>query len=469
MSRHGGALRKYAAGLSLLTRLLDVFACLVAGVLAYTLRFGSDRILHLPGYAALMLIGALLILIVFPLTGLYRSWRAQHLFAPVARALFSWVLVFVVVMVLLVLAKQSVRFSRIWMAEWFGLQALLLILLRLAIYGTLNWLRRRGLNRRFVVIVGSGAQARALIRQVRESASSGFDVVAVFNGGNGAEEIESHRVQPLGSLAAHVQAHPVDEVWLALPLEQSRKLREVLGQLRDVSANVRYAPDLRDLFLLNHGVTEILGLPMIDLMTSPMQGTGSLLKAFEDRLLAAVILVLISPLMVLIALCVKLSSPGPAWYRQRRHGWDGHEIVVYKFRTMQLHHEKPGRVTQASPRDQRLTSLGAFLRRTSLDELPQFINVLQGRMSIVGPRPHAVEHNAEYRKIIDRYMLRHIVKPGITGWVQVNGLRGMTDTPDKMRHRVEYDLYYIEHWSLWFDIKIIFLTLFLGFVNKNAY
>ena len=165
----------------------------------------------------------------------------------------------------------------------------------------------------------------------------------------------------------------MDEVWIALPLEQSRKLREVLGQLRDVPANVRYAPDLRDLFLLNHGVTEILDLPMIDLMTSPMQGTDSLLKAFEDRMLASVILVLISPLMVLIALCVKLSSPGPVWYRQRRHGWDGHEIVVYKSRTMRLPHEKPGRVTQASPQDQRLTSLGAFLRRTSLDELPQFI------------------------------------------------------------------------------------------------
>ena len=168
-------------------------------------------------------------------------------------------------------------------------------------------------------------------------------------------------------------------------------------------------------------------------------------------------------------MAVKISSPGPIFFKQMRHGWDGKPIKVYKFRTMVVHDEEEGRVSQAGQGDTRITRLGAFLRRTSLDELPQFFNVLQGRMSIVGPRPHALIHNEEYKEQIDAYMLRHKVKPGITGWAQINGWRGETDTLEKMKKRIEYDLYYIEHWSLWFDLKIILLTLLKGFVHKNAY
>jgi putative colanic acid biosynthesis UDP-glucose lipid carrier transferase len=171
----------------------------------------------------------------------------------------------------------------------------------------------------------------------------------------------------------------------------------------------------------------------------------------------------------MIAIGVKLTAPGPVLFKQLRHGWDGKPVKVYKFRTMVVHSEEGGQVTQACKGDSRITPFGAFLRRTSLDELPQFFNVLQGRMSIVGPRPHAIAHNEEYKDQIDEYMLRHKVKPGITGWAQVNGWRGETDTLEKMQKRVEYDLYYIDHWSLWFDLKIIFITLFKGFVGKNAY
>jgi putative colanic acid biosynthesis UDP-glucose lipid carrier transferase len=200
-----------------------------------------------------------------------------------------------------------------------------------------------------------------------------------------------------------------------------------------------------------------------------MEGFNRYIKAFEDRVLAFFILILISPLLAVIAIGVKLTSPGPVLFKQLRHGWDGKPIKVYKFRTMVLHAEENGRVTQARKNDDRITPFGAFLRRTSLDELPQFFNVLQGRMSIVGPRPHAIAHNDEYKDQIDEYMLRHKVKPGITGWAQVNGWRGETDTLEKMQKRIEYDLYYIDHWSLWFDIKIIVLTLFKGFVGNNAY
>ncbi|MHB8405688.1 MAG: undecaprenyl-phosphate glucose phosphotransferase [Gammaproteobacteria bacterium] len=464
-----GVLRRHTATLSAVLRLLDLLVGIGAGLLAFLLRFGTDNLILFPNYGALLLIGTLLTAIVFPMTGLYRSWRTHDPLAPMGRALLAWITVFAVLLILLVLDKQAERFSRLWMAEWFVAGALLLVLLRLAVYGVLQLLRRRGYNRRFVVVVGSGGQARELLRQVKDSPWSGFDVVAVFHAAEDAGEIHGHRPQPLATLGNYLLTQTVDEVWIALPLEQSHKLRAVLAQLRDCPANIRYAPDLEDLFLLNHGVTEILNMPMIDLMASPLQGDGRLLKGLEDRLLGALILVLVSPLMVLISIGLKLGSPGPVLYRQKRHGWDGREIVVYKFRTMVLHKEQPDRVTQACLNDERLTAFGRLLRRTSLDELPQFINVLQGRMSIVGPRPHAVEHNAEYRKIIDRYMLRHIVKPGITGWAQINGLRGMTDTPDKMRRRVEYDFYYIENWSLGFDLKIILLTLIRGFVNKNAY
>jgi len=450
-------------------RVMDMLITLAAGLLAYSLRFDSFRFPIPTAYAVLVLIGMLLVAAVFPFVGLYQSWRAQSIFSPAGRTLTAWVIVSVLLLVLLSLSKHAEYFSRLWLLLWFGCTAVFLVLLRLAGYGAISLLRRCGYNRRYVVVVGSGDRARELLREVKDSLSSGFDVVAVFNGAEDRGEIESHHPQPLAGLKEYLVAHTVDEIWITLPLEQSQNLRAVLAHLNDTSANVRYVPDLQDLFLLNHGVSEILNVPMIDLMASPMQGSGRLLKAMEDRLLGGIILMLISPLMVLIAIGVKLTSPGPVFFRQRRNGWDGREIIVYKFRTMRIHYENPGQVTQVSPHDERLTRIGKFLRRTSLDELPQFINVLQGRMSIVGPRPHAVEHNTQYRKIIDRYMLRHVVKPGITGWAQINGLRGMTDTPDKMRDRVEYDLYYINNWSLWFDLKIILLSLTRGFVDKNAY
>jgi len=261
----------------------------------------------------------------------------------------------------------------------------------------------------------------------------------------------------------------VDEVWLCLPVGDKEGIFATLDALRHSTANIRLVPDLFALRLINHGVSEVLGIPMLDLSASPITGKVRLMKAVQDRLLGALILLLISPLMLAIALAIKLTSHGPVLYRQLRHGWNGEGIWVYKFRSMVVHQEPDFQVTQARRNDARITPLGAFLRRTSLDELPQFINVLQGRMSIVGPRPHAVAHNEHYKELVPGYMLRHKVKLGITGWAQVNGFRGETDTLDKMEKRVEYDLHYIENVSLWLDLKIIVATVFKGFVHKNAY
>lgn len=227
-------------------------------------------------------------------------------------------------------------------------------------------------------------------------------------------------------------------------------------------------PDVFTFNILQSRIEEVNGVPVVPLFDTPMNGINMVFKRIEDLLIASLILILISPILILIALSVKLTSKGPVIFRQIRYGMDGKPIKVYKFRSMNVM-ENDENVKQATKNDTRVTKVGAFLRKTSLDELPQFFNVITGQMSIVGPRPHAVAHNELYRDLIEGYMLRHKVKPGITGWAQINGWRGETDTLDKMKMRVEYDLAYIREWSLWLDIKIIFLTVFKGFVNKSAY
>lgn len=265
-----------------------------------------------------------------------------------------------------------------------------------------------------------------------------------------------------------VGQQPPDEVWLCLPLGDQAGIETTIDALRHSMANIRMVPDWFSLKLLNHGISQVVGLHMLDLSASPISGFTRIIKEIEDMVLATLILLLISPLLMVIALAVKLTSPGPVLFKQQRHGWNGEKISVHKFRSMVVHHESDFAVTQATRHDTRITPLGAFLRRTSLDELPQFFNVLQGRMSIVGPRPHAVQHNEHYKELVPGYMRRHKVKPGITGWAQINGFRGETNTLDKMEQRVTHDLFYIEHISLGFDLKIIFLTVFKGFTHQNA-
>jgi len=246
------------------------------------------------------------------------------------------------------------------------------------------------------------------------------------------------------------------------------RIRRLIDELEDTTASVYFLPDVYIFDLMQARFDNVGGMPVIAIRETPFVGVNSVVKRISDVALALVILVLISPLMVGVALCVRASSPGPVIFRQRRYGLYGDEIVVYKFRSMTVV-EDGGTVTQARARDARLTPIGAFLRRTSLDELPQFVNVLQGRMSIGGPRPHAVAHNEQYRKLIKGYMLRHKVKPGITGWAQVNGLRGETSTLDKMQARVRYDLDYLRSWSLWLDLWIIIKTVKVVITQQNAH
>ena len=470
----GGLLRVYSTSLGAINRVLDATLVVLGGMLAYQLRFGVAGVGLSTDYDLVALVAALLAAMLFPAFGVYGSWRARGLRAPVMQALAGWMAVFALTLLLLVIFKENERFSRIWMALWFAATGTGLVVVRLLVFGILRTLRAHGHNRRRAVIVGGGAQAAELVARCRRAGWAGFDVAAAFHsresaGEHAAGTLEGVPLRPLSELGRFVREGGVDEVWISLPLQESAVLEPVLAQLRHSTANIRYAPDLLGLFLLNRGVTEILDTPMLDLSASPMLGIDHVLKRAEDVLLSLLILLLASPVMLLIALAVKLGSPGPVLYRQRRHGWNGRQIEVWKFRSMHVHREPDGEVIQARRDDPRLTRFGALLRRTSLDELPQFFNVLQGRMSIVGPRPHAVEHNQAYVQLIEHYALRHKVKPGITGWAQVNGWRGETDTIDKMRRRVEHDLYYIEHWSLLFDLRIIALTPVRVFTDRNAY
>lgn len=272
----------------------------------------------------------------------------------------------------------------------------------------------------------------------------------------------------LKDLAEYVKHHHVDRIYLALPMATQPRILQVLDQLKDTTASIYFVPDIFVTDLINGRMGTVGGMPVVGVCDTPFAGFSGIVKRAEDIVLSALILVLISPILLAVAIGVKRSSPGPIIFKQRRYGLDGKEIIVYKFRSMTVT-EDGAKVTQATRNDQRITKFGAFIRRTSLDELPQFVNVLQGRMSIVGPRPHAVSHNETYRKVIKGYMVRHKVKPGITGWAQVNGFRGETETVDKMQRRVEYDLEYLRNWSLGLDLWIIIKTALLVAKDDTAY
>ena len=452
-------MKTFALRTSSLTRsgvhALDWLAFAVAGMTSYHWRFaeqdgpvaGSYWLLIMQAATAMLLVSA----------AIYRSWRGGRLRAMLGRVGLAWLVTWMLLMAWLVLTKSATEYSRIWLVSWMGLSLVLLWAGRLALFVFMSMLRSNGINHVSVLVVGKGGLATSIQQRVQASTWTGYSMVGQVS------------VDDLPAIAEAAERVAPDEVWICQPAGNAESIHAVLNVLRYSTANIRLIPDLALFELMNQGMSVVLGVPMLDISSSPMSGINRVLKWLEDYVLGALILVLICPVMLFIALAIKLTSPGPVIFKQMRHGWNGEKIEIYKFRTMTVHQEEPGKVRQASRHDARITPLGRFLRCTSLDELPQFINVLQGRMSIVGPRPHAVAHNLEYRELIPRYMLRHKVKPGITGWAQITGFRGETDTLDKMEGRVRGDLHYIENWSLWLDIKIIFLTILKGFFGKNAY
>jgi putative colanic acid biosynthesis UDP-glucose lipid carrier transferase len=326
-------------------------------------------------------------------------------------------------------------------------------------------------NQRTAVVVGAGSLGVKVSRAFEARGSVGLKFRGYFDD-RADDRVDGDasalRVGNLREVAPYIRAHGVHEVYITLPLGSQPRIVELLEQVQGTTASVFFVPDVFGISIIQGRLQDMNGVPVVGLCETPFTGTNRLVKRVSDIVLATLILLLISPVLLAITLGVKISSPGPVLFRQRRNGLDGEEITVYKFRSMRAQDDGPV-VRQATKDDPRITRFGAFIRRTSLDELPQFLNVLQGRMSIVGPRPHAVAHNEQYRQLIKAYMVRHKVKPGITGWAQINGHRGETDTVEKMQARVEYDLEYLRNWSLGLDLQIIARTIKLVFFDRNAY
>ncbi|HKI64157.1 MAG TPA: undecaprenyl-phosphate glucose phosphotransferase [Burkholderiales bacterium] len=321
------------------------------------------------------------------------------------------------------------------------------------------------------IIAGMNEQGVELARRLGSDMYSNVHVTGFFE--DRARERVKHTDEfpvlgKIADLSQYAKKNHVDVIYLSLPMASQQRIVALLDELRDTTASIYFVPDIFVTDLIQGRMDSVSGIPVVGVCDTPFSGLSGVIKRGSDIVLSLVILLLLAPFLLLLALAVKLSSPGPAIFRQRRYGLDGSEIIVYKFRTMSVL-ENGNEIKQATKGDSRVTPLGAFMRKTSLDELPQFINVLQGRMSIVGPRPHAVAHNEMYRKLVKGYMQRHKVKPGITGWAQVNGLRGETETVDKMKARIDFDLDYLRNWSLRLDLYIILKTVWVVFKGANAY
>jgi putative colanic acid biosynthesis UDP-glucose lipid carrier transferase len=413
--------------------------------------------------SAFMLLGSV------PAYSMMQVYHKHHGYVVgLGRLLAGWLVLLSGLMVIAFITKTSELFSRevilTWIFAGFGLQACL--------YLPMHNLARRYQQKlqaaRTSLIVGTGELALDLADKLTLQKNEPLiGLVAADD-----LPLPSDSLYPILGSLAHLRdlitTHRIRRLYIALPLTEAEKIEELYIDLLDSSVDVIWIPDLRSLILLNHSVSEIEGLPAIHLNESPLTSypTAALSKALLDRTVALFAIIMLSPLLLATALAVKMSSPGPVLFKQKRHGWNGKIIKVWKFRSMRMHDDLE--VKQASRDDPRITRVGQFIRRTSIDELPQLFNALQGRMSLVGPRPHAVAHNDYYTGKIDAYMARHRIKPGITGLAQISGYRGETETIDKMEKRVELDLAYINNWSLWLDIKILIKTPFT-LLSKNIY
>ncbi|MGV3583197.1 MAG: undecaprenyl-phosphate glucose phosphotransferase [Methylophilus sp.] len=393
----------------------------------------------------------------------------QRFFEDVKSTLTHWGTVIGILLLFGYTTEYLSMYSRDVLVTWFLVTPLALISVHFVVGGYLSSQYFLSKISKTAVIVGHNDLGMQLYRRVQANASHAIVIKGFFDD-VGLDTVE--RVVPLigkvYEVAQYVKQHAIDIIYIALPASLDSKVLPLLDYLKDTTASIYFVPDFFMTDLIQARIDDIDGMPVVALCETPFSGVNGFIKRLSDVALALFILMMIFPLMILIAIAVKLSSPGPVIFKQRRYGLDGKEIVVYKFRSMTVT-EDGARVVQATVNDSRVTPIGRFLRKASLDELPQFINVLQGHMSIVGPRPHAVTHNETYRKLIKGYMVRHKVKPGITGWAQINGFRGETATVESMKQRIDYDLEYLKIWSLRLDIEIIVKTIGQVFKDSKAY
>ncbi|WP_116123902.1 undecaprenyl-phosphate glucose phosphotransferase [Paraburkholderia sp. BL6669N2] len=452
-----------------IARLLDVMLVVLGALAAAQVRFGDLA----PGRidSGFVTFAAASTLVLFPVLGVYGSWRGRAMWRLIGQVSLAWLMVQGCSLVLTFSLHRTDYVSRLWFAYWTALSGGALIVSRVVVHVVLDRIRNAGLNLRSVAVVGCGAHCQQVVRNIEGSPSSGFRAVAAFDlrpivgvVGSGVPVFDD-----IDKFSAYVRSYCVQELWLALPLSEEQAISRFVSEFRDDLVNVRFVPDMRSVALFDSDVIDLIGMPAINLVASPLPERELLKKEIFDRVFAVLALIALAPLLIVIATAVKLSSRGPVFFTQKRKGADGRIFRIYKFRSMRSHAVESGVVKQATKGDPRITRVGAFLRRTSLDELPQFFNVLCGDMSVVGPRPHAIEHDELYQKVVNGYIHRYRIKPGITGWAQINGFRGETDRIEKMQGRVEHDLYYLRNWSFGLDIRIVVVTIAKGFVHSNAY
>ncbi|MEZ5536002.1 MAG: undecaprenyl-phosphate glucose phosphotransferase [Thiolinea sp.] len=428
---------------------------------------------NLEGYLAAGLGASLIFGLVGRFTDIYTSWSGRPFFRDeIMRLIVTWLTTFFALVFVIFISKTSEQFSRLILVSWLFLTPALLILNRYLLRSLLSSLKRLGIHNYNIAILGITPSGLKFAKSIQNQPESGLQIAGFYSTDNHIKELQApNQYAQIGGLEQMIEDARLgtwDQIYLALPSEEKAFSRKIIAQLSDTSTPIRLIPDNFTTSLMHSKYLEIADTPVLCIYDAPLSTQNVLIKRVEDLIIGSALLVMLMPVMLVIAMAVKLSSPGPVLFRQVRHGLKGKPFKVWKFRTMTVC-ENEGAIKQATRNDLRVTTVGAFLRKTSLDELPQFFNVLQGHMSIVGPRPHAVSHNEEYSSLIPGYMMRHLVKPGITGWAQVNGWRGETDTLYKMQKRVECDMEYIRSWSLWFDIRIIFATAFKTFFDKNAY
>lgn len=462
-----GFVRNNVNQFAVLYRFLDLLViqiCLIGSATVFNVELSLQ-------YYFLGVIACIAFLFSAEMLWLYRSWRAGSSKEILFVTTVSHFLMVTGVIAWLFISKTSEDYSRLVIVSWLSSSWMLSCVWRLAFRYFLFVVRRTGRNVRTVGIIGATDTALALIKEINNNPEVGYKIKGIYDDRLPERLSLTEEYSLAGNIKKayeDVEAGKIDNVFIALPMTANKRIEQVLRVLGDTKAQVHLVPNFFVYNLLHSRICNVGELQTVSVFDSPMKGAMNFLKRVEDIALASSILFVIAIPMMLIALAIKLTSKGPVIFKQNRYGMDGKRIKVWKFRSMTVT-EDGDAVKQATKNDARITPIGGFLRRTSLDELPQFINVLQGSMSVVGPRPHAVAHNEVYRKKVEYYMLRHRIKPGITGWAQVNGWRGETDTLDKMQKRVEYDLEYIKNWSLWLDFKIVIFTLYKGFVNKNAY
>jgi putative colanic acid biosynthesis UDP-glucose lipid carrier transferase len=428
---------------------------------------------NMEGYLAVGLGAALLFGLVGRFTDIYTSWSGRPFFRDeVIRLIVTWLTTFLFLIFIIFAAKTSEEFSRFVLIGWLFITPALLITSRYALRSLQASLKRIGINNHTIAIAGITEQGLHFAEMIASQPDSGFQIAGFYSLEEESPHIELPRQYAhMGNADAMMEAARTgewDQIYLAPSSGQSAASMRLINELADTITPIRLIPDNFTSSLLHSRYMEIAETPVLRIYDAPMSIQSAFIKRLEDLFLGSLILLLVSPLLLGIAAAIKLTSRGPVLFKQTRHGLRGEKFQVLKFRTMTVC-ENGNDIKQATRNDCRITRVGAFLRKTSLDELPQFLNVLLGHMSIVGPRPHAVAHNEEYRQLIPGYMLRHLMKPGITGWAQVNGWRGETDTLFKMEKRVELDMEYIRSWSLGLDLRIILVTAFKTLHDKNAY